>query len=130
MSPINSVARKRLKRIDQDGSPLFRHSFGIIVAGAFEQIVLDTDIPGSAKYKPLDFMELTNNAAEDVEIEINNDAGNRIPLPSGVIKSFSRRSLWNVRIVNSDATDTSAGEIVAIFQKLPIDADEAARRAV
>lgn len=126
--PTESIARKRIRRIEQDGSPLFRHSFGIIVAGAFEQIVLDTDLPGSAKYKPLDFMELTNNAAEDVEIEINNDAGNRIPLPAGVIKTFSRRALWNIRIVNTTATDTSAGEIVAIFQKLPIDADEAARR--
>ena len=124
-----SSYQRRRNRIDLDGSPFFRHNFGIIVAGAFEQVVPDSDLPASAKYKPLDFVEITNNATENLELEINNKADERIPLPAGVIRIIDRRAIWNIRVVNTDATDTSAGEVVALFQRLPIDADEAARRA-
>ena len=124
-----SPSKRRQERIDRDGSPFFRHSFGIILATTFEQVVPDSDLPASAKYKPLDFVEITNNSSEDLEAEINNEATNRFPLPAGTIRTIDRRAIWNLRIVNTDATDTSNGEVIAVFQRLPIDADEAARRA-
>ena len=123
-----SSYQRRRERINRDGSPFFRVSFGIIVAGAFQQVVPDSDIPASAKYKPLDFVEITNNASENLELEINNNADERIPVPAGVIRIIDRRPIWNIRIVNTALTATSAGEVVALFQRLPIDADEAARR--
>ena len=126
---IDRVNRERQRGIDREGSPFYTHSFGIIAATTGREYVsIETRFADARKYAPLDFLEVTNNSGAELTLHINGDPVNTIPVPAGVIKKLSRRAIWSLALTNASAVATAATEVIAVLQRLPVDADEAARR--
>ena len=122
------IQARRQKTLDRDGSPNFRHTFGAIADGGNEPISMQTRFPASRKYEPLKILVITNNSAADLDLEIN--GVDFALVPAGVIFSASDEAIWSFRLSNSSGTAAAAGAVRANISKKPVDADEAARRAV
>ena len=102
----------------RDGSPNFLHTFGAIVAGANEYVVVESTFPAARKYQPLMSIVITNNSGENLDLEINGTAA--APLPAGVIWSHRDSPVWSFRITNNDATNVASGEVAANLQTPPM----------
>ena len=102
----------------RDGSPNFLHTFGAIVAGANEYVVVESTFPAARKYQPLMSIVITNNSGENLDLEINGTAA--APIPAGVIWSQRDSPVWSCRITNNDATNVASGEVAANLQTPPM----------
>jgi len=102
----------------RDGSPNFLHTFGAIVAGANEYVVVESTFPAARKYQPLMSIVITNNSGENLDLEINGTAA--APIPAGVIWSQRDSPVWSFRITNNDATNVASGEVAANLQTPPM----------
>ena len=102
----------------RDGSPTFLHTFGAIVAGANEYVVVESTFPAARKYQPLMSIVITNNSGENLDLEINGTAA--APIPAGVIWSQRDSPVWSFRITNNDATNVASGEVAANLQTPPM----------
>ena len=102
----------------RDGSPNFLHTFGAIVAGANEYVVVESTFPAARKYQPLMSIVITNNSGENLDLEINGTAA--APIPAGVIWSQRDSPVWAFRITNNDATNVASGEVAANLQTPPM----------
>ena len=102
----------------RDGSPNFLHTFGAIVAGANEYVVVESTFPAARKYQPLMSIVITNNSGENLDLEINGTAA--APIPAGVIWSQRDSPVWSFRITNNDATNVPSGEVAANLQTPPM----------
>ena len=121
------IKSRRKARVDREGSPYFRHSFGVIANGGREHVEVATLGNGRAKaYEPLDFLQVVNNSDETVEIYVNGEFYQLSPSGS-VITDDTTPGLWYVAIHNTDATSTSADEIKLLVRKQPLSADRLAR---
>jgi hypothetical protein len=109
----------------RDGSPNYLHTFGAIAAGANEYVVVETTFPRARKYQPLMSIVITNNSAENLDLEINGVAA--APLPAGVIWAQSDNPVWSFRITNNDATDVASGEVAANLQTPPMSQSQFTR---
>ena len=112
---------------DQEGSPNFFHRFGIIVSGGNEYVDLFSTFRASRRFLPLKSLVITNRSGEFLDLEINGQDFGQIP--AGVIWEVTNEAIWNFRLTNNDATDTTAAEVRANIQTPPMGADEWARRA-
>ena len=122
-----SLKADRMKRVQKEGSPLYRWVPGIIAATASSAIYLDTQFPDSVKYAPLDWVEVINNDLVDIDLTIN---GTEIrTIPAGVIRKVDDDiGLHHIAITNRDAALASvAGKIILSFQRKAMTADGAAR---
>jgi len=111
---------------DQDGTPNFFHRFGVIVAGANEYVDLFTAFPASRRFLPLKSLTITNRSGEFLDLEINGQDFGQIP--AFVIWEVKNEAIWNFRLTNNDAADTTATEVRANASTPPLGADEVARR--
>ena len=102
----------------RDGSPNFLHTFGAIVAGANEYVVVESTFPAARKYQPLMSIVITNNSGENLDLEINGTAA--APISAGVIWSQRDSPVWSFRITNNDATNVASGEVAANLQTPPM----------
>jgi hypothetical protein len=102
----------------RDGSPNYLHTFGAIVAGANEYVVVESTFPGARKYQPLMSIVVTNNSGENLDLAINGVAA--APIPAGVIWSQSDSPIWSFRITNNDSTNVASGEVAANLQTPPM----------
>ncbi len=102
----------------RDGSPNFLHTFGAIVAGANEYVVVESTFPAARKYQPLMSIVITNNSGENLDLEINGTAA--APIPAGVIWSQRDSPVWSFRITNNDSTNVASGEVAANLQTPPM----------
>ena len=102
----------------RDGSPNYLHTFGAIVAGANEYVVVESTFPGARKYQPLMSIVVTNNSSENLDLAINGVAA--APIPAGVIWSQSDSPIWSFRITNNDSTNVASGEVAANLQTPPM----------
>ena len=102
----------------RDGSPNYLHTFGAIVAGANEYVVVESTFPGARKYQPLMSIVVTNNSGENLDLAINGVA--TAPIPAGVIWSQSDSPIWSFRITNNDSTNVASGEVAANLQTPPM----------
>ena len=109
----------------RDGSPNYLHTFGAIVAGANEYVVVETTFPAARKYQPLMSIVITNNSGENLDLEINGVAA--APLPAGVIWAQSDSPVWSFRITNNDATNVASGEVAANLQTPPMSQSQFTR---
>ena len=109
----------------RDGSPNYLHTFGAIVAGANEYVVVETTFPAARKYQPLMSIVITNNSAENLDLELNGVAA--APLPAGVIWAQSDSPVWSFRITNNDATNVASGEVAANLQTPPMSQSQFTR---
>lgn len=122
-----NLREQRALRIRRDGSPYYRWSPGIILAGADAYIFLDTQFPDSRKYAPLDWYEIVNNAGENLTITLN--GGQQHVVPSGTSRKDDLTAVRSFNIHNDSATDTAAGEVIVTFARQPITQDKALREA-
>ena len=109
----------------RDGSPNFLHTFGAIVAGANEYVVVESTFPAARKYQPLMSIVITNNSGENLDLEINGTAA--APIPAGVIWSQRDSPVWSFRITNNDATNVASGEVAANLQTPPMNQSQFTR---
>ncbi len=109
----------------RDGSPPFFHSFGAIVAGANEYVVVESTFPRARAYEPLTSLVITNNSAENLDLAINGHDYGR--LPAGVIWEQTDRPVWSFRITNNDSTNVASGEVVANITKPPMSQSDFTR---
>jgi len=111
---------------DREGSPNFFHRFGIILAGGNEYVDMFTVFPASRRFLPLKSLTITNRAGEFLDLEINGQDFGQIP--AGVIYTVTQEPVWTFRLINNDATATTAAEVRANISTPPMGADELARR--
>ena len=109
----------------RDGSPNYLHTFGAIVAGANEYVVVETTFPAARKYQPLMSIVITNNSGENLDLEINGIAA--APLPAGTIWQQVDSPVWSFRITNNDSTDVASGEVAANLQTPPMSQSQFTR---
>ena len=109
----------------RDGSPPFFHSFGAIVAGANEYVVVESTFPRARAYEPLTSLVITNNSGENLDLAINGHDYGR--LPAGVIWEQTDRPVWSFRITNNDSTNVASGEVVANITKPPMSQSDFTR---
>jgi hypothetical protein len=109
----------------RDGSPNYLHTFGAIVAGANEYVVVESTFPGARKYQPLMSIVVTNNSGENLDLAINGIAA--APIPAGVIWSQSDSPIWSFRITNNDSTNVASGEVAANLQTPPMSQSQFTR---
>ena len=109
----------------RDGSPNYLHTFGAIVAGANEYVLVESTFPGARKYAPLMSIVITNNSTENLDLQINGVAA--APLPAGVIWTQLDSPVWSFRITNNDATNVASGEVAANLQTPPMSQSQATR---
>lgn len=109
----------------RDGSPLYLHTFGAIVAGANEYVVVESTFPRARKYAPLMSIVITNNSPADLDLEMNGIAA--APLPAGVIWVQSDSPVWSFRITNNDSVNVSSGQVAANIQTPPMSQSQFTR---
>jgi hypothetical protein len=119
------VQSSRALAVLRDGSPNYLHTFGAIVAGANEYVVVESTFPGARKYQPLMSIVVTNNSAENLDLAINGIAA--APLPAGVIWAQSDSPIWSFRITNNDSTNVASGEVAANLQTPPMSQSQFTR---
>jgi len=122
---LQRLRAQRMMTVWRDGSPMFQHSFGAIVAGADEYVEMQAAFPASRAYEPLTTLLITNVSGENLDIEINGQ--NYAMVPAGVIWSVDNQAIWNFRLTNISPTNVVAGEIRANISSPPLGADELAR---
>ena len=123
------IALNRLKRIDEQGSRVYPFEVPQIAASAYLERDIASQFPDAAKYQPLDWVEIINNDNVDLDLYLNGSGGNYFHIPSGTSRVINRTAVWQYRITNcSTTTATVVGKVKISFQRLPLDADEKARR--
>jgi hypothetical protein len=122
---LQRLRTQRMALVWRDGSPMYQHTFGGIVAAAAEYVEMQTAFPASRAYEPLNNLVVTNTSGENVEIQINGQ--DYALIPAGVIWSVTDQAIWSFRLTNISATNVVAGEIRANISRPPLGANELAR---
>jgi len=123
------ISKVRQERILQNGSQYYTIKPGAIAASAFTIYDIDTssELAEARKYKPLDYIEITNN--DSVDIQITLDFLDSFVVPAGVIKTISERSYRTIKITNLDTgSATTADAIILTLQRMPLTTDQYIRR--
>ena len=122
------ISKVRQQRVLRYGSEYFTIKLPVITAGEFVVYDIGTSpaLNSAKKYKPLDFVEVTNNDVVDAEVSL--DFQDTFLVPRGVIKTISERSFHSLKIKNISASDSSADKIILTLQRMPITSDTYIRR--
>ena len=129
MQRMFDLINERTLRVRREGSPTYIHTYGIIAAaGGREHIEIAATFPDAKKYEPLNRVFLVNTSSELLNIEINGRAFN--VLPANSTQGISNEAIWTFALINNHATDaTAAGEVIATFDRAPVDQDQIARES-
>ena len=67
------ISKVRQERVLKSGSEYFTIALPAITAGNFKIYDIDTatELEAAKKYKPLDFIEITNNDTVDIEVSLD-----------------------------------------------------------
>ena len=130
MQRMFDLVKERTLRSRREGSPTYIHTYGVIAAaGGREHIEIAATFPAAKKYEPLNRVFLVNTSGELLNIEINGRAFS--VLPANSTQAISNESIWTFALINNHATDaTVAGEVIATFDRAPVDQDQKARESV
>jgi len=126
-APPPSILERREQRTFQNGSPFYTYELPVLVAATWTGVLNVIDLfPDAYKYRPLDYIEVTNNDAVDLILEC--DHRETFPVPAGTIRGRIDRPLHYFRIYNADpAVDTVLGQVYVILQRRPTSIDRWAR---
>jgi hypothetical protein len=118
----------RQQRVLQNGSEYFTIKLPSIAMGDFAIYDIDTsaELSAAKKYKPLDFIQITNNDVADIEVSLNFQ--DTFLVPKGVIKTISERPFYAIKIKNVGSSDTTADKVVLTLQRMPITTDQYIRQ--
>ena len=109
----------RPKRVRTEGSPTFIFASPAIAANATWMLNLRTNTEyGGAivKYLPLDFIEISNDQAEDIEVTLNGDQVYRV---LGNSARTIEREFAQVQVLNTSANAIAAGGIRLLMERVP-----------
>lgn len=120
---------RREERTFMDGSPFYTYELPVLAFGEWTGVLNITDLfPDAAKYAPLDYIEVTNNDAVDLILEVDYRAVGTFPVPAGTIRGRVDKPLRSFRVYNADAAaDTILGQVYIILQRRPTSIDRWAR---
>lgn len=123
-----TISLVRQQRVLQHGSEYFTIKLPAIAAGDFNVYDIDNspELETARKYKPLDFVQITNNDTIDIELKL--DSQDTFLIPKGVIKTISERSFYSLKIKNIGSATTTADKIVLTLQRMPITTDQYIRK--
>lgn len=123
-----TIAFIRQQRILQHGSEYFTIKPAAITAGDFTIYDIDksSELEAARKYKPLDYVEITNN--DDVDIEVQLNFADKFLVPKGVIKAIEERPFYSLKVTNKGAVATTQDKIVLTLQRMPITTDQYIRK--
>jgi hypothetical protein len=123
-----TISIVRQQRVLQNGSEYFTIKLPSIAAGDFAIYDIDnsTELKAATKYKPLDFVEITNNDVSDIEICL--DFQDTFLVPKGVIKTISDRPFYCIKVKNIGSGSTTADKVVLTLQRMPITTDQYIRK--
>lgn len=117
----------RQERIKKEGSPYYSYIMPVTAATASVAFDTQTQFPQARKYEPLDWLEVTNNDAVDLNIIINGTI--TLPIPAGTIKTIKNQAIWHVTLTNLDAAvATTLNKVVLTLQRMPLTVDDWARK--
>jgi hypothetical protein len=122
------LSKIRQERILREGSEFFTIKLPAINAGDFAIYDIDTssELAAARKYKPLDYIEITNNDTVDVRVMLNFQ--DEFVVPKSVIKTISERPIYSIKILNIGASATTVDKIVLTLQKMALTTDQYYRR--
>jgi len=124
-------ATLREARILKYGSEYFTISVEELTAGTFRVYDIDTTpaLEVARKYKPLDFIEITNNSDLDIKVQLNFQ--DIFFVPHKVIKTIEGRAFYAVKVINTSLTTAlNAGDVILTMQRMPITVDTYIQRVV
>lgn len=124
------ISLVRQQRVLQYGSEYFTIKPAAISAGDFTIYDIDNslELEKARKYKPLDFVEITNNDAVDIQVQLN--FADKFLVPKGVIKTISGRSFYSLKVKNIGSAASTEGKIVLTLQRMPITTDQYIRKFI
>lgn len=122
------ISKVRQQRILQHGSEYFTIKPAAISAGDFVIYDIDTssELEAARKYKPLDFVEVTNNDTVDIEVQLSFQ--DTFLVPKGVIKKISERPFYSLKVKNVGSVATTQDKIRLTLQRMPITVDQYIRK--
>lgn len=128
-SPFRETLRRRADRlamVRREGSPVFNLTFGAIAATTGREYhEISNTFRQAKKYEPLDYVVITNRSGVALDLEINGDSYDVVPGNTRV--TIRDQAIWSLALSNSSATGVTAGDVTALFQRAPLNADKAAR---
>jgi len=122
------ISRVRQERILKEGSEFFTIKLPAINAGDFAIYDIDTstELAAARKYKPLDFIEITNNDTIDVQVILNFQ--DSFVVPKSVIKTITERPIYSIKVLNIGASATTVDKIVLTLQRMALTTDQYVRK--
>jgi len=117
----------REQRILKYGSPYFLKECGAIAAGEFVVYELKDLSADAPKYKPLDFVEITNLDSTSA-VSVRFDDGDSVIVPAGAIRKVEQKPYRRLKIKNLGAAQIDAGKVSILAQRMPITVDTYIRR--
>lgn len=129
LAALIRIRGQRQKTADLDGSPDYTWAVPVTAAGGTNMSIIEvaSEFPASRKYEPLDYVEISNDDTVNVTLILNGTSFNACPSGSMRIKPF--KGIRQVAVRNDDAlVDTTLNQIYVTLRRLPLSADEAARR--
>ncbi len=122
------ISKVRQERILKEGSEYFTIKLPAINAGEFEIYDIDTStqLAAARKYKPLDFIEITNNDTIDVQVILNFQ--DSFVVPKSVIKTITERPIYSIKVLNIGASATTVDKIVLTLQRMALTTDQYVRK--
>jgi hypothetical protein len=125
---LQNTYQVRQERIKREGSPYYTWVVPVTATTASSAIHVPTQFPASAKYEPLDWVEIVNNdPACNLTLTIND--GETFPIPIGTIRTIDGKALWSLRITNNGGVNTTINLIIATLRRQPMTIDKWSRQA-
>ena len=116
---------RRQERIKREGSPDYDYNLPATAAGVAVLLYVPTQFPLSRKYEPLDFMQVTNNEANNpITIVINGRDSHYCPAGTITTVHGAGVALWQLQITNNGGLVTTLGLIRIKMKKEAMTIDK------
>lgn len=113
------------------GSPLYRESVGALNASASTVLDLAPEASSAARYAPFNFVQITNNSSQDVEVRLNQDDEAVLFVPANTIQTLDQTTapaVRSIRVTNVGASATSASEVQIVYQRTVVTGETLLQR--
>jgi len=125
ITPQKGVIISRQERIKREGSPDYDYNLPATAAGVAVLLYVPAQFPLSRKYEPLDFMQVTNNEANNaITIVINGRDSHYCPAGTITTVHGGGVALWQLQITNNGGLVTTLGLVRIKMKKEAMTIDK------